>query len=420
MGNIGDGVLLQGGSDNRIGTNADGTADASERNIISNNQTGIAITSGGTGNTIAGNYIGTDMTGEVDFGNLGDGVDLAGGATANTIGGSTAAARNVISGNSGDGVKIIGAGSDNNTIAGNFIGIKASGNAALANGGHGVEISSGANNLIGGSSAEERNIISGNTGDGVRISGPSATGNMIRGNYIGTNSAGTSAVGNIGNGITVYQNQTIIGGTQAGEGNVISGNLSDGVIGSPTGFGVWLQSANNTVQGNFIGTNATGTAALANAQSGIRIVGGNNLIGGTTDEARNIISGNTWNGIYMTNPQSTGNTIQGNYIGTDVTGLQSLANVQVGVNIDVGASGNLIGGDDAADGTVDGVVHARNIISGNHSEVVIANSSTGNVISGNYLGLGVDGVTPIAGTASGINIGADGNTVGGTTAARGT
>src|SRR5439155_199601 len=117
----------------------------------------------------------------------------------------------------------------------------------------------------GGTTAATRNVISGNTGDGIDIvSGPST----IQGNYIGTNAAGTSAVGNTGDGVKISDSggSCTIGGTSAGAGNLISGN---------TNHGIEIRSANggNQVQGNFIGTNAAGTAALANS-SGVVLQNG--------------------------------------------------------------------------------------------------------------------------------------------------
>src|SRR5262249_30043704 len=142
-----------------------------------------------------------------------------------------------------------------------------------------------------------RNVISGNKGGGVNIDG--ASGNTVVSNFIGTNAAGTAALGNGGTGVLLAngsQNNTV-GGAAAAARNVISGNGFTGI-----NSGVDLRDSGttgNTVAGNFIGTNAAGTAALANADHGVALFfnASNNLIGGTAPGAGNLISGNTVNGI---------------------------------------------------------------------------------------------------------------------------
>ncbi len=108
---------------NRIGTNGDGTSDAFERNIISGStQFGVQIEGVGTSsNTVAGNFIGTDLTGAVALSNA-IGVSIEGGASSNIIGGSASTARNVISGNSNYGLQITGTGTSSNVVAGNYVG----------------------------------------------------------------------------------------------------------------------------------------------------------------------------------------------------------------------------------------------------------------------------------------------------------
>jgi titin len=170
-------------------------------------------------------------------------------------------------------------------------------------------------------------------------------GDTIEGNYIGVDSSGSTAAGNSGSGIAINNvpGNTIIG-------NVLSGNGGNGLGFSGPG------ATGNVVEGNYIGTDATGNFAIANTYQGIDIYdSSNNTIGGTTDKARNVISGNVGNGILI-EQASTGNTVEGNYIGTDVTGTVALGNTYNGVLIGTGASNNTIGG------TMGG---ARNVISGN-------------------------------------------------------
>ena len=111
------------------------------------------------------------------------------------------------------------------------------------------------------------------------------------------------------------------------------------MISGNEGSGVSISASENQLQGNFIGTDVSGTAALKNGV-GVLIDGGHNTIGGTTPAARNVISGNASDGVFISGAGS-GNLIAGNYIGVDVTGIAGLAN---DVGVAVSASNNTIGG----------------------------------------------------------------------------
>src|SRR5256885_4864855 len=179
--------------------------------------------------------------------------------------------------------------------------------------------------LVGGSPPAARNLISGNE-FGVLIS--RASGNAIQGNYIGTDVTGDSPLGNTASGVLIENAKTnVIGGEIDGTGNLISGNENNGVT--------IFASSNDKVHGNFIGTNYDGTAALGNGFAGVEIedvgdVIGGHLVGGSTPAARNLISGNEF-GVLIS--RASGNAIQGNYIGTDVTGDSPLGNTASGVLI---------------------------------------------------------------------------------------
>ena len=143
-----------------------------------------------------GNYIGTNAAGNATIANAADGVDIIG-ATNDTIGGTSMAARNVISGNTVDGILITGSTATGNVVEGNYIGTDSTGTAALANHVSGVYLVSGANNnIIGGPTAAAGNVLSGNTYDGISIIGSGTSGNEVENNYIGTNAAGTAALAN--------------------------------------------------------------------------------------------------------------------------------------------------------------------------------------------------------------------------------
>ncbi|MDH5775196.1 MAG: DUF4347 domain-containing protein, partial [Nitrospirota bacterium] len=222
-------------------------------------------------NIIAGNYIGTDVTGLVDLGNGLDGIRVDS-STNTLIGGSTVSARNIISGNSSAGIRDFY--STGTTILGNYIGVDATGIVALGNSGMGISLWGGSNAVVGGSGANEGNVISGNSGQGILLY--SGSGHTIQGNYIGTDTSGTIDLGNLQNGIvaTLTSMNNLIGGTGAGEGNVIAFNSLVGVAVS-TGSG-------NSILGNAIYSNDDlgidlGTTGVTANDAGDADTGGNLL-----------------------------------------------------------------------------------------------------------------------------------------------
>ena len=352
--------------------------------------------SGCDNNLIEANYLGVDASGTSARPNV-NGVLLSL-SSNNTIGGTTAAGRNVISGNTFDGVAISG---DGNIVQGNYIGTNAAGTAAIPNGTSGVSIPSSqyANNLIGGTAAGAGNLISGNP-RGLKING---IGTLIQGNLIGTDPTGTSKVPN-GLGVDVLGTNIVVGGLTPAARNIISGNNGDGV--SIAGNG-------SKVQGNYIGADITGTQPLGNGGSGV-VAGDTALVGGTVPEARNIISANGGNGNVSLGSNSIGDaaTVQGNYIGTDVTGTHALSNLTNFVYSGISISGinNIVGGTAAG---------ARNVISGNGIGIQVGglttSTSLGNIIQGNFIGLNALGTGPVPNTYQGILLNdARNNTIGGT------
>ena len=401
LGNVGTGVLINGPS---AGNTIGGTTIAARNIISANGNDGIQISdSGSTGNIVQGNYIGTDVTGTADLGNGGNGVTITSFASNNTIGGTTPGARNVISGNNTHGIQMSGNGATGNQVQGNYIGTDVNGLAKLGNTGIGVFINNSSNNAIGGTPTGARNIISGN-GNGIGIFGSAATGNQVQGNYIGTDVNGTSNLGNSSLGVTIdSSSNNTIGGTAAGARNIISCNGLEGIQISGNG------ATGNQVQGNYIGTDVNGVADLGNGQNGVLIIinATNNTIGGTAAGARNVISGNNDAGIKII---ANGNQVLGNYIGTDANGTAGLGNTNQGVRLLINASNNKIGGTAAG---------ARNVISGNGSYgvLILDSNSTGNVVEGNYIGTDVNGLAALGNSQYGILIagGALSNTIGGPT-----
>ena len=399
-GNQGNGITITSTTANSntveaslIGTNVAGTA------ALANQKDGIDVENG------SHNLIGTNTI-----------------STSWTLG-------NVISGNAGDGVAIDGTSASSNQVSGNRIGTNAAGAAAIANGttqdssgdyGSGVSVTDAVNTFIGADlTAGSNNIISANKGSGIDITGK-ATGTIVGGNYIGTDFTAAVALANGDAGVTIdgATGNHIGGGKALGLANIISGN---------TGAGVDLKnSANsNTIQGNFIGTNPTGTAAVANGADGISIEdSSSNQIGGAGFAAYgNLISGNQGGGITIEN-NSNSNNVQGNFIGTDSTGSRVLGNMQDGVGIagdtSNGAIGflpinqpkaNLIGGAGTnilglSAPTLGTVSALGNLISGNFQGGVSINDAVGNYVYGNDIGTDVTGTRALGNTSDGVAVGA--------------
>ena len=340
-------------------------------------------------NVIQGNYIGVDATGNVQRPNGSSGILLSE-SSNNVIGGTSAAARNVISRNN-DGIAIFGSG---NVVQGNFIGTNAAGTTAFVNN-TGVHVFNTSNNLIGGNSAGAGNLISGNA-TGISVTGPE---NTIQGNLIGTDVTGTKTLGNI-SGILAGGANLLIGGLTPASRNIISGNST----------GVAIAGEGSKLQGNFIGTDITGTLALGNSFDGV-IAADGALIGGTVSGARNVIAGNGQSNISLSfNGSIPGVTVQGNYIGTDVTGNRAISAFTISSGIAIAGLNNLIGGL---------VPEAQNVISGNAVGIQFRSANVGspqgNVIQGNLIGLNAAGTAPLPNIQGGIEF-RDGsnNIVGGT------
>ena len=218
-----------------------------------------------------------------------------------------------------------------NKVEGCYIGTDATGTSGALSPQQGIRILSSDDNVIGGPSASARNVLSGNY---VAIGVESSDGVVIQGNLFGTDVTGTKSIPNTTAISFSGANNATIGGSEPGEGNVIS---------SSAGSGIAMNSGSNIViRGNFIGTDITGTRAFPNAM-GINESGNDNVtIGGTGPKDGNLISGNADFGIYVYN-FSDQTTILGNKIGTDVTGTKPLGNI-TGVATSNDTGGLRIGG----------------------------------------------------------------------------
>ena len=270
-----------------------------------------------------------------------------------------------------------------NVIAGNFIGTDPTGTIPRGNGLAGILLT-GSSNQIGSASPADRNILSANS-IGLQVVDP-AQEDLIQGNYIGVDATGLHPLGNNGSdGIGIVftsSSGNIVGGLTAVAGNVISGNANYGIH--------VLLGLNNDIEGNFIGTDATGMAALGNGFDGILIDNSSeNTVQG------NLISGNGRAGVDLILENTTNTMVVGNDIGTDAAGNPVLGNASYGVY--VASSGNQIGGTGPGQG---------NLIAGNGKGVVVNNNQTatepvGNQILGNSI---------YANAALGIDLGDDGPT----------
>lgn len=407
------GVSLYGGSSNRIGGAAAGAG-----NLISGNKNpsvdpthwwerGVGISSYSDSLMIEGNLIGTDRTGKAPLGNnLGALIQ----GTASRIGATESGGGNVISGNDYHGLIV---GGTDNVVQGNLVGLDCDGASPLGNGVLAVDRSTdppgiqhhlavgisaeGERCTVGGPETRSRNVVSANRGYGIAMSG---SGGRAMGNFIGTDATGTQSLPcqdslpSQHTGIAAWNYGAIIGGTTAGERNVISGNE----------IGVRLGSQGAQVLGNFIGTDVTGSIAIGNRSSGIYLsdAAANNQIGSSASGTGNLISGNGpegyGNGIvlngYFADWQITGNQIQGNLIGTDVTGRLPLGNAPFGISF-AGASGNLVGGTEPGEGNVIAFNAYGGILVSEYGQVPQGDSILGNRIHDNEgLGIALGWVAP--------------------------
>jgi parallel beta-helix repeat protein len=344
------------------------------RGLVVNRFTNAGIVVESDNNIVEGNFVGIDPTGNLSRGNGVDGVFVANGLSPGTgndnlIGGTTPAARNVISANGRNGMvfdQVL-----RTKVVGNYIGTNAAGTSRLPNANGGIGAYLGTGHRIGGPTSSHRNVISGNDGHGIELNGVSF--DTVSNNYIGTNAAGTSALSNGGPG-NERHGINVIGG--AGDivvaSNLISGNEGDGV---------YLDDASRiSLTGNYIGTNAVGSGSVANGGTGISGYRFSDCrIGGTTSGLRNIISGNGGNGIVL--DQTSRTKIEGNYIGVNAAGTGVLGNGSSGI------SGYLCFNDTIGGATVS----SRNVISGNNGSGIAISGAQAALIRNNFIGVSATG-----------------------------
>ena len=359
---------------------------------------GIRVTgSGALGNRMEGCYIGTDLSGGTSFPNK-HGIIIELSASQSTIDGC------LISGNSGWGVWLR-AGAENNTVLNSSIGVDLGGFYALSNGSGGVLITSGAiRNTIGSTDSFPTNVIAGNGGDGILISGTGTSENRVLGSVIGLDATALTSLGNNGTGIRLDDgcSENVVGGSELGTRNLIGGNWLDGIRIENAG------TERNRIIGNWIGIAANAFRARSNGLINgngitIRDRAGNNDIGGPLAGERNVISGELAHAILISGAGTSRNRIRGNFIGLDPTGQYGFYNGS-GVVLREGASHNTIGGNTAAE---------RNMISGSANEeypfgggVMLYDEGTSyNTVAGNYIGLDAGGGRRNPNATAGVVIG---------------
>jgi hypothetical protein len=342
--------------------------------LLQNAGSGVYVSGrsdGGQFNTIQNSHIGFISSSVCGLGN-GTGVFIDQGATSTTVN------ANDIVCSTANGVEVQN--SDSVEVSGNHIGLGVS----LGNGGNGV-YGLGTTGL-----RFDGNIITSNASNGILLQNSSTTG--VYGNVIGMGVSANAAYPNGGNGIALTGNSdhSTIGSVFPGA-NYISGNSLSGILFDGSGV------HDNTVIGNKIGTNGSGTAAVANGENGVRLQNGahNNTIGGHgSTDVRNIISGNGLDGILL-QLAATQNYIDGNFIGLDTNGLTAIPNGLGGVAV-ISAPSNSIGGSFAS---------TYQYISGNNWQgVYVANSDNTFILQSNRIGLAADNATARGNGQQGVYI----------------
>jgi uncharacterized repeat protein (TIGR01451 family) len=243
------GFLVVG--DSAVGIFVEAPGNSIVDNQISGNTVGLRLYSPlATQNSVTGNFVGTDASGNGALGNRTDGIFIDH-ASGNTVGGLTPAARNVISGNQSVGLQIFGPNATGNVVLGNYVGLNASGTAALPNGTDGIYVDQAPGNSIGGTVPGSANVVSGNRLVGLQIFGEAAKGNIVQGNRIGTDPSGSSIIGNA---FGIYINDAG-GNTVGGAGslaNTLRGNAKSDLFATPMTVGPVVQSVAPQSSGNII------------------------------------------------------------------------------------------------------------------------------------------------------------------------
>jgi parallel beta-helix repeat protein len=375
-------------------------------NVISGNgQNGVNLI-GAHDNQIAMNYIGTDVTGMIDLGNLRNGIQLTSASARNLIGGEATGGNdptnaifvrppqgNLISGNNQNGVLLTGRATQNQ-LSGNFIGTDETGSAALGNTLDGVAIVGASDNsLIGCTLLEDPfvfyNVLSGNGGNGLRVDDSNDT--TIQANFFGIGADNDTAVGNGLNGVVIEgtSTRTTMGGPIP-LGNVVAANTQNGIV-------VREKASYFTTYNTFAGLAAFSlNPNLGNGQDGMLITStGSNILIRT-----NVITSNGDDGIEISGA-ARGVRVAGNIIGLNTDGMLPMGNVDNGVEVGGTAYNILVGGPQPTFNII-----PQNTISANgNNGVAIVGKAHHVTVSNGYIGTDVTGKVALGNTNAGVLIG---------------
>jgi trimeric autotransporter adhesin len=409
-GNGGNGIGIYGADDNQIamndiGTDASGTlrranakngilvTDRAARNIIGGQSTGgndptanvfvrppqgnlisgngangVLINNSATQTLLSGNFVGTSASGNSALGNRLDGVAIAS-ANGNQLIGCTYQQSpfvfyNVLSGNGGNGLRLTNA--NDTTVQANFMGVGANNATIVANGGNGLLVSGSSQNTQVGGVIPLGNVISGNNGNGIELR-DTASGFTSFNTFAGIFAFGGAAP-NKQNGMLIISS----GGNNLVRTCIVSGNLGNGIELGRNATGV-------QVTDTAIGTNSAIQTAIPNGGSGILITGHahENTIGGfqPSIEPQVTISANRGYGIEIVG-SAHNNVVYHTYIGTDINASTDLGNQLGGIYLGPGTSSDTIGGASTA---------LQNKILYSGGPGVTIQSSRGNMVSGNEI-----------------------------------
>lgn len=365
-------VTLNGGGNAILGLNiASSNVVVRGLALVNFDNTAIRVSGSANGVVIDNNYLGVAADGVTDGGNTGNGLNVVDSPNVQITG-------NLISGNDAGGILVSGAASDGVIITGNTIGLNAAGEARVENtpttGQDGIRLTDVTNAVVGGSASSERNVVSGNYGNGIVVTGIS-TGTQISGNYIGTSAIGEDGVPNLTSGIRLNSADGVSIG--AIRGNLISGNDAAGIV--------VANSANGTITDNIIGLDVDGDTALPNTSYGINVTGSSSF-----EISDNTISGNIGSGIRLANGV-TGFNLHSNRIGLGAYSNIDLGNTNHGMYID-NSYDNTIGNTSTSLGNIIAYNDAKGIYILNTNFPTY--NSYGNTIIGNQIysngDLGID------------------------------
>jgi parallel beta-helix repeat protein len=365
-------------------------------NLISGNRAnGVLITGGATGNTLSGNFVGTKGSGNAALGNAADGVAIVG-ASGNSLLGTTFRQdpfvfSNVLSGNGGNGLRITN--SNDTTVQANFTGVGADNATVVANGGSGILVNgTSAGTLVGGP-ISLGNVTSGNNRNGIEVAGR-ASGFVSFNNFAGMVALGGAAPNRL-NGIQI----TATGGNNTIRTCLVGGNLGNGIVIGGNATGV-------TVEDTAAGTNSAIEAAIPNYGSGLVITGNahGNAIGGfqPSVETKVHLSGNLRYGLEITG-KARNNLIVNSVIGAGFEAFDPIPNGLGGMYVGPGTSGTIIGGTQP--------FMANRILTNTGAGVTISGSSGNRLIGNEIRGNLLDGITLVNAVGTTVGVVGAGNAI---------